>query len=99
MFFKDLFLLIVFFQTLRSLVLSLCGRYLTDETLCEVLQCCIRIGLESSLPELLKMAAESTLTDMTRLLFIRLPTFGQDIRHPYIRKLVSIFFITSYLGT
>lgn len=64
------------------------GRFLTDETVCEILQCCFRIGLESSLSELLRLAAESTLTDMTRLLFTRLVTFEQDIRHPYIRKLV-----------
>uniref|UniRef100_A0A915DUN0 SEC7 domain-containing protein n=1 Tax=Ditylenchus dipsaci TaxID=166011 RepID=A0A915DUN0_9BILA len=75
-------------QTLRSLLLSPCGRCLTDETVCEVLQCCFRIGLEGSLPELLRMAAESALVDITRLLFTRLPTFGQDTRHPYIRKLV-----------
>ncbi|KAI1710082.1 sec7 domain-containing protein [Ditylenchus destructor] len=75
-------------QTLRSLLLAPCGRCLTDETVCEVLQCCFRIGLESSLPELLRLAAETALVDISRLLFTRLPTFGQDIRHPYIRKLV-----------
>lgn len=33
-------------------------------------------------------AARTTLADMTQLIFTRLPTFEEDLRHPYIRKLV-----------
>uniref|UniRef100_A0A1I8BTL6 SEC7 domain-containing protein n=1 Tax=Meloidogyne hapla TaxID=6305 RepID=A0A1I8BTL6_MELHA len=67
-------------QTLRSLVLSPGGRHLSNATVCEILQCCFRIGLEQLLPELLRVAAESALADMCRHLFAAMPTFEQDIR-------------------
>uniref|UniRef100_A0A914MK07 SEC7 domain-containing protein n=2 Tax=Meloidogyne incognita TaxID=6306 RepID=A0A914MK07_MELIC len=67
-------------QTLRSLVLSPGGRHLSNATVCEILQCCFRIGLEQLLPELLRVAAESSLADMCRHLFAAMPTFEQDIR-------------------
>nr|CAD2201037.1 unnamed protein product [Meloidogyne enterolobii] len=66
--------------TLRSLVLSPGGRHLSNATVCEILQCCFRIGLEQLLPELLRVAAESALADMCRHLFAAMPTFEQDIR-------------------
>uniref|UniRef100_A0A1I8BSE2 Sec7_N domain-containing protein n=1 Tax=Meloidogyne hapla TaxID=6305 RepID=A0A1I8BSE2_MELHA len=61
-------------------VLSPGGRHLSNATVCEVLQCCFRIGLEQLLPELLRVAAESALADMCRHLFAAMPTFEQDIR-------------------
>ncbi|KAL3091715.1 hypothetical protein niasHT_024297 [Heterodera trifolii] len=75
-------------QSLRSLVLSPGGRHLTNETLCEILQCCFRIGLESSLPELLRMAAENALAEMCRYLFASIQTFEQDIR-PGLKELMK----------
>uniref|UniRef100_A0A914HUN0 SEC7 domain-containing protein n=1 Tax=Globodera rostochiensis TaxID=31243 RepID=A0A914HUN0_GLORO len=75
-------------QCLRSLVLSPGGRHLSNETVCEILQCCFRIGLESSLPELLRMAAENALTEMCRYLFAAIQTFEQDIR-PGLKELMK----------
>ena len=74
-------------QTLRSLVLSPGGRRLSNETVCEILQCCFRIGLEATLPVLLRMAAETALADMCRHLFGAMHTFEQDIR-PGLKELM-----------
>lgn len=54
------------------------------------MQCGFRICFESSLSGLIRKTAESTLSDITQLLFTRLPTFQEDTRHPYIRKLVGL---------
>lgn len=67
------------------------GRLLSNESVCEMMQSCFRICFEGSLSELLRKIAESTLADMTQLLFTRLPTFDEDTRHPYIRKLVRSY--------
>lgn len=63
------------------------GALLTDEAVCEILQSCFRICFETRLSQLLRKAAESCITDMSQLLFTRLPTFIEDPRHPYIRRL------------
>lgn len=73
------------------------GRLLSNESVCEMMQSCFRISFEPALSELLREVAESTLSDMTQLLFTRLPTFQEDIRHPYIRKLVLIFELVSFV--
>jgi hypothetical protein len=62
------------------LVISPGGRHLSNATVCEILQCGFRIGLEQLLPELLRVAAESALADMCTHLFSAMPTFEQDIR-------------------
>ncbi|MFH4973909.1 hypothetical protein AB6A40_000618 [Gnathostoma spinigerum] len=77
--------------TLRILLLTPVGRLLSNESVCEIMQSCFRICFEGALSELLRKAAEATLADMTQLIFTRLPTFKEDIRHPYIRKLVKRF--------
>ncbi len=72
---------------LRTLLLTPVGSLLSNESVCEIMQSGFRICFETRLSELLRKAAESTLSDMIQLLFTRLPTFKEDPRHPYIRKL------------
>ncbi|KHN78013.1 Golgi-specific brefeldin A-resistance guanine nucleotide exchange factor 1 [Toxocara canis] len=84
---SDEVVLLKILQVLRTLLLTPVGRLLSNESVCEMMQSCFRICFESALSELLRKAAESTLADMTQLLFTRLPSFKEDIRHPYIRKL------------
>uniref|UniRef100_A0A915KF72 SEC7 domain-containing protein n=1 Tax=Romanomermis culicivorax TaxID=13658 RepID=A0A915KF72_ROMCU len=74
-------------QVLRSLLLTPVGNLLTDESVCELLQSCVRICFEKRLSELLRKSAECCLMDMVQLLFARLPTFVEDPRHPYVRRL------------
>uniref|UniRef100_A0A0M3K5K3 Mitochondrial inner membrane protease subunit n=1 Tax=Anisakis simplex TaxID=6269 RepID=A0A0M3K5K3_ANISI len=85
---SDEVVLLKILQVLRTLLLTPVGRLLSNESVCEMMQSCFRICFEGALSELLRRAAESTLADMTQLLFTRLPSFKEDIRHPYIRKLV-----------
>ncbi|GMT18525.1 hypothetical protein PFISCL1PPCAC_9822, partial [Pristionchus fissidentatus] len=75
-------------HVLRALLLSPAGRLLSNEAVCDMMQSCFRICFETHLSELLRKAARTTLADMTQLIFTRLPTFEEDLRHPYIRKLV-----------
>eukprot|EP00080_Pristionchus_pacificus_P016438 PDM76458.1 gbf-1 [Pristionchus pacificus] len=75
-------------HVLRALLLSPAGRLLSNEAVCDMMQSCFRICFELHLSELLRKAARTTLADMTQLIFTRLPTFEEDLRHPYIRKLV-----------
>ncbi|VDO34070.1 unnamed protein product [Brugia timori] len=86
---RDEVVLLKILQVLRTLLLTPVGRLLSNESVCEMMQSCFRISFEPALSELLREAAEATLSDMTQLLFTRLPTFQEDIRHPYIRKLVK----------
>ncbi|VDP33506.1 unnamed protein product [Soboliphyme baturini] len=84
---NDEVVLLRILQVLRTIMLSPVGSLLTDETVCEILQSCFRICFESRLTCLLRKAAESCLIDMVQLLFTRLPTFVEDLHHPYIRRL------------
>ncbi|KAM3724305.1 Golgi-specific brefeldin A-resistance guanine nucleotide exchange factor [Dirofilaria immitis] len=86
---RDEVVLLKILQVLRILLLTPIGRLLSNESVCEMMQSCFRISFEPALSELLREVAEATLSDMTQLLFTRLPTFQEDIRHPYIRKLVK----------
>uniref|UniRef100_A0A915C108 SEC7 domain-containing protein n=2 Tax=Parascaris univalens TaxID=6257 RepID=A0A915C108_PARUN len=86
---SDEVVLLKILQVLRTLLLTPVGRLLSNESVCEMMQSCFRICFEGALSELLRRAAEATLADMTQLLFTRLPSFKEDIRHPYIRKLVK----------
>ncbi|KAK0421394.1 hypothetical protein QR680_015210 [Steinernema hermaphroditum] len=87
---NDESVLLTILLTLRTLMLSPAGRQLSNESVCDVMQTCFRIAFayENSVSEVLRKMAESTLADITKLLFTRLPTFTEDIRHPYIRKLI-----------
>ncbi|CAG9537440.1 unnamed protein product [Cercopithifilaria johnstoni] len=86
---RDEVVLLKILQVLRNLMLTSVGQLLSNESVCEMMQSCFRISFESALSELLREVAEATLSDMTQLLFSRLPTFQEDIRHPYIRKLMK----------
>ncbi|EFO21246.1 Sec7 domain-containing protein [Loa loa] len=86
---RDEVVLLKILQVLRTLLLTPVGRLLSNESVCEMMQSCFRISFEPALSELLRGVAEATLSDMTQLLFTRLSTFQEDIRHPYIRKLVK----------
>ncbi|VDN06562.1 unnamed protein product [Thelazia callipaeda] len=86
---RDEVVLLRILQVLRTLLLTPVGRLLSNESVCEMMQSCFRISFEPALTELLREVAEATLSDMTQLLFTRLPSFQEDIRHPYIRKLVK----------
>jgi hypothetical protein len=57
-----------------------------------MMQSCLRLCFETTLSAVLRKAAENTLADMAQLIFTRLPTFTEDSRHPYIRKLVPLSF-------
>lgn len=54
------------------------------------------MGLESSLPALLRMAAESALADMCRHLFAAMQTFEQDIRMG-LKELMKLLFSIVYI--
>lgn len=84
---SDEVVLLKILQVLRTLLLTPVGSLLTNESVCEVLQSCFRICFETRLSELLRRACEYTLMDMIQLLFTRLPTFQEDPRDPYVRKL------------
>lgn len=60
-----------------------------------MLQCCFRIGLESTLPILLRQMAESVIMDMARFLHISLGSFEQDIR-PCLKELLR--FCLQFVG-
>lgn len=53
-----------------------------------MLHCLFRVSFDTSLSQLLRMDAETALVDMTRTIFLRIPTFSYDARHPYMKKLV-----------
>lgn len=65
-------------QVLRQLMLSQTGKYLSNESICEIMLSCFRICFESKLNELLRRTAESALKDMVLHLFSQLPNFVKD---------------------
>ncbi|PIK45931.1 putative golgi-specific brefeldin A-resistance guanine nucleotide exchange factor 1 isoform X2 [Apostichopus japonicus] len=78
-----------FFETflvLRTLLLTPVGAFLSNESVCEIMQSCFRICFETRLSELLRKSAEHTLIDMVQLLFARLPHFREE-KIPGLRKL------------
>ena len=52
------------------------------------MESCFKIVFEQNLSLQLRYASEDALTKITQHIFTRLPTFREDIRHPYIRYLV-----------
>ncbi|PIK37410.1 putative golgi-specific brefeldin A-resistance guanine nucleotide exchange factor 1 [Apostichopus japonicus] len=73
-------------QVLRTLLLTPVGAFLSNESVCEIMQSCFRICFETRLSELLRKSAEHTLIDMVQLLFARLPHFREE-KIPGLRKL------------
>ena len=78
---RDEVVLMQILQVLRTLMLAPCGSYLTNESVCEILQSCFRICFETRLSELLRKTSEHTLADMIKMLFSRLPSFKEDSRN------------------
>jgi brefeldin A-resistance guanine nucleotide exchange factor 1 len=76
-------------------MLSPIGLYLTNSSVCEIMQSCFQIFFENRLTELLRRTAESMLVDMVQLLFARLPQFKEEIRYSAVKK-VGLIFIKAY---
>lgn len=72
---------------LRSLLLSPVGVLLSNESVCEMMQSCIRICFETRLTDLLRKSAEQALMDMVQLLFCRLPQFSELTKGGCSKKL------------
>uniref|UniRef100_A0A0K0G494 SEC7 domain-containing protein n=1 Tax=Strongyloides venezuelensis TaxID=75913 RepID=A0A0K0G494_STRVS len=70
-------------QALRSLIMSKYGRLLSDESVCEMIQSCFKMAFELTFSELLRKVCESTLMDMTQVIFNRLPSFEENVRNLY----------------
>lgn len=75
---NDEVVLMKILYVLRSLMLNSIGIYLTNSSICEIMQSCFQIYFESRLGELLRKTAELILIDMIQLLFARLPQFKND---------------------
>lgn len=65
-------------QILRLLMVSPEGRYLSNESICEIMLSCFRICFEPKMNELLRRTAETALKDMVLAIFVQLPTFVED---------------------
>ncbi|XP_071455207.1 Golgi-specific brefeldin A-resistance guanine nucleotide exchange factor 1 isoform X2 [Hetaerina americana] len=75
-------------QLLRTLMLSPVGVMLSNESVTEILLSSFRFCFEDRLSELLRKTAEHCLKDMVQLLFLRLPSFSEDLQNPvHIKKL------------
>ena len=71
---------------MRLLAMSSVGLFLTNESICEIMQSTLRICFEPRLSELLRKTAQHALNDMVQLLFVRLPTFSAE-QKPLLKKL------------
>lgn len=76
------------FQVLHSLLSAPCGRYLTNERVCSMLHTLFRVNFDLNLNITLRMAAETALVNMTRIIFSGIPSFTYDAKHPYMKRLV-----------
>uniref|UniRef100_A0A0N5A190 SEC7 domain-containing protein n=1 Tax=Parastrongyloides trichosuri TaxID=131310 RepID=A0A0N5A190_PARTI len=74
-------------QCLRSLIMSKYGRLLSDESVCEMIQSCFKMAFELTFSELLRKVCESTLVDMTQVIFNRLPSFEENVKNLYPQML------------
>ena len=69
---------LIFLDVMRLLSLSSVGLFLTNESICEIMQSTLRICFEPRLSELLRKTAQHALDDMVQLLFTKLPTFSAE---------------------
>ncbi len=76
----------IFVDVMRLLSLSSVGLFLTNESICEIMQSTLRICFEPRLSELLRKTAQHALDDMVQLLFTKLPTFSAE-QKPLLKKL------------
>ncbi|KAJ8022774.1 Golgi-specific brefeldin A-resistance guanine nucleotide exchange factor 1 [Holothuria leucospilota] len=88
---SDEVVLMKILQVLRTLLLTPVGAFLSNESVCEIMQSCFRICFETRLSELLRKSAEHTLIDMVQLLFARLPHFREE-KIPGLRKVYLYVF-------
>ena len=65
-------------QVLRACLSNSCGKYLTDESVCEMMETCFSMCFQMRLSELLRRSAEYTLIDMVETLFQRLKFIEPD---------------------
>ncbi|CAF0877301.1 unnamed protein product [Brachionus calyciflorus] len=77
---SDEVVLMKILNVLRTLMLSPIGFYLTNSSVCEIMQSCFQIFFENRLSELLRRTAEGMLVDMVQLLFARLPQYKDEIK-------------------
>ncbi len=77
---SDEVVLMKILHVLRTLMLSPIGYYLTNSSVCEIMQSCFQICFENRLTELLRRSAENILVDMVQLLFARLPQFKEEFK-------------------
>uniref|UniRef100_A0AC35FHM7 SEC7 domain-containing protein n=1 Tax=Panagrolaimus sp. PS1159 TaxID=55785 RepID=A0AC35FHM7_9BILA len=92
---RDEGVLLASLGVMSAIFQSPCGRFLTDESVCAILQCCFRIRFDNMNGPILHELAEDTLANIASVMFSRLPTFKQDFRHPYMKKLLKISIGTS----
>lgn len=65
-------------QILRLLMVSPEGKFLSNESICEIMLSCFRICFEPKMNDLLRRTAETALKDMVLAIFVQLPTFVED---------------------
>ena len=75
---EDEVVLMKILQVSRTLILTPIGQYLSNDSVCYIMQSCFRICFEMRLSELLRRSAEQSLIDMVQVLFTRLPELEDD---------------------
>ncbi|XP_063705647.1 LOW QUALITY PROTEIN: Golgi-specific brefeldin A-resistance guanine nucleotide exchange factor 1-like [Culicoides brevitarsis] len=65
-------------QILRLLMVNPEGKFLSNESICEIMLSCFRICFEPKMNDLLRRTAETALKDMVLAIFVQLPTFVED---------------------
>jgi golgi-specific brefeldin A-resistance guanine nucleotide exchange factor 1 len=83
---SDEVVLMKILRVLRTLMLSPIGYYLTNSSVCEIMQSCFQICFETRLTDLLRKTAESMLVDMVQLLFARMPQFKEEFKYSTVKK-------------
>ncbi len=76
-------------------MLSPIGYYLTNSSVCEIMQSCFQICFETRLTELLRKTAESMLVDMVQLLFARMPQFKEEFKYSAVKK-VNVHYLINF---
>ncbi|KAL1123465.1 hypothetical protein AAG570_002545 [Ranatra chinensis] len=75
----------------RSLMLSPLGKFLTNDSVCDIMWSCFKFCFEVRLNELLRKCAENCLKDMVQLLFTRLSSFSEDRKKYFLLKVVKFY--------
>uniref|UniRef100_A0A7E4ZYQ2 SEC7 domain-containing protein n=1 Tax=Panagrellus redivivus TaxID=6233 RepID=A0A7E4ZYQ2_PANRE len=88
--YRDEDVLVASLGVMSAIISSPCGSFLTNEAVCDILQCCFRIRFDGSNSSSVHKRAEETLNTICSVMFSRLPTFTADYRHPYMKKYLKI---------